>query len=236
MNAYLESAARAIALGGTTLLAAGAAQAQEPAGGWYVEGGLTWSMPKDSAGTIANAAFPGVPPTTLYLVNSVDDGWGGQLAFGYRSGRLRVEAEVGQTRNDGDSYTTLRPVQVTRPQDASFDVTRYMINTHLDLAENRWNPYLGFGAGWADVTLYAFGRPAPAPPTVPPMKMIDGSDTVLAYQFIAGIAYDFNPKLALTVRYRWFEAADAETVDMRGERISRETSGHNLDFGLRYRF
>jgi len=68
------------------------------------------------------------------------------------------------------------------------------------------------------------------------MRMIDGSDTVLAYQFMAGIAYDFNPRLALTVRYRWFEAGTAETADMRGERISRETSGHNLDFGLRYRF
>ncbi len=236
MNKYLESSARATVLVVMGMAVTKTALAQEGSGGWYVEGALTYSMLKDSAGTVANTVFNSAPPTTLHLVNSVDSGWGGHIAAGYKSGRFRVEAEIGRTNNDGDSYTTITPVQVTRPQEGRFDVTRYMFNTHLDLADNRWNPYIGAGAGFGDVRLYTFGTPAGAPPTIPPFAMIDDRDTVLAYQLIAGVAYEMRPGLLLTVRYRWFETADAEGLDSRGQRISREMAGHNLDFGLRYRF
>lgn len=217
------------------LSVAGVVQAADDASGWYIEGAATYSMLKDARGTVANTVFAGGPPTTLHLVNNVNDGWGGLFAFGYRAGRFRLEGEIGRTTNDGDSYTTLTPVQGTFPMEGKFDVTRYMVNTHLELGGGRWNPHLGIGVGKADVRLWTFGAPAAAP-NIPPRALIDDSDTVLAYQLIAGVAYDLRANLALTARYRWFETADPEGLDSRGERISREMSGHNLDIGLRYRF
>lgn len=230
----LNTKTSAIALCG--LLAAPIAQAQTT-DGWYVEAALTGSWLKDSEGSIFNApAYPFANPgSTLYQTGHVEAGWGGRIAVGYKSGRFRVEAEIGRTENDSDSYTATSPLQITVPQDGEYDVTRYMVNTYLDFGEGRWRPYAGVGVGMAEVDMYTFAAPA-ALPNIPPLVLIDDDDTVIAYQLMLGTAYSITPTLSLTAQYRWFETAQALGVDNRNERITREMAGHNLDVGLRWTF
>lgn len=217
------------------VLGAGGAAAQE-AGGWYVSGAVTRSSLDDSDGAVANAIGPGgVIIPSLLTTNSVEDGWGGHLAVGRSFGRFRAEAEWGYTENDADSYSVTSPFTATLPQDGENNITRYMLNGYAEMGEGRVRPYLGAGAGAAHVEVVTVATVAAAP-TAPPRRLIDDSDTVFAYQIMAGVGVPLSERLSLTAQYRWFDADTVEGRDARGERFTRGIEGHNIDLGLRLRF
>jgi opacity protein-like surface antigen len=210
------------------------AHAQEASDGhFYIAAAATGSDMKRPRQTIANAPTPG---STLQVVNAVDFGWGGQAAFGYSSGYFRIEAEVGRTENDSDSYTAITPLSITLPQKGKNNLTRFMANAYVQLPEGRWavSPYVGAGFGYARARVTTFAAPARAP-AAPPSQLIDQKDGDTAYQLIAGVAVPLTSRVALTVQYRWFDAGTAVGVDARGERMTRSLRGGNYDLGIRLR-
>ncbi|MBV9881530.1 MAG: outer membrane beta-barrel protein, partial [Sphingomonadaceae bacterium] len=155
---------KALLLAASAAMAPGTADAQPPANSWYVSAALTGSRLNKPDQTIANAPAPG---STLRIENDVNTGWGGMIAVGHAIGRLRVEAEFGHSANDSDAYTAISPLSITLPQNGENDVTRYMVNLHVDLTKGRVRPYLGVGAGVADVHVSTFAAPARAPMATP---------------------------------------------------------------------
>jgi opacity protein-like surface antigen len=201
---------------------------------WYISGALTGSFLKKPDQTIANAPTPGA---TLHVTNDVDSGWGGQVAIGRSLGAFRLEAEVGRTENDSNTYTATSPIHVTLPQDGKNNATRYMANAYYDFPQGTLPVkfYIGLGAGAADAHVTTFAAPARAP-AAPPSQLLDIKQTVFAYQLMGGLSHMLTERVGITMQYRWFDAGTIKGHDARGERATREMAGSNVDIGLRVLF
>jgi opacity protein-like surface antigen len=224
------------AVAGSASAAMAQEQTQEPEKGWYVSAAGTFSLLENSQGTVANAIGPGgIAILTLNSVNEVENGWGASVALGRDFGRIRVEAEVGYSENDASSYSVSSPFVITLPQDGRNDITRYMGNIYFDVTDSGIQPYAGAGLGVARVEVVTVATVAAAP-TAPPRRLIDDSETVFAYQLMAGVSVPVTGRLRLNAQYRWFDADRVRGVDGRGEEFTRTIQGHNIDLGLRFTF
>ena len=223
--------ASAIAFDAALAAASAQAQAQE---GWYAAGGATASFPNNPHQTVANAPMPG---STLKVVNNVDTGAGWQAAIGRAFRRFRVEAEIGRTENDPNSYTVTSPGSLanTIPETGEFAAMRYMANGYYDFLGGPVQPYLGAGVGVARVHVVTIAPRAPFP-TEPPRTLIDDSVSHFAWQVMAGVSAPVARKLSVTAQYRWFDAGTVKGQDMRGQRFTETMRGHNVDVGLRFTF
>jgi opacity protein-like surface antigen len=200
---------------------------------WYVAGGATLSLLNDPKSQIENAPTPGA---TLKIIDELSGtGWGGQLALGHRFDRLRVEAEVGRTRNDADFYTVTSPISNRLPQTGGDTITRIMANAYYDIPFGGIEPYLGFGIGEAmvDVTTNA-SRPF-GPPTAP-VQLIDDQVNGFTWQAIAGVAVPVSETFALTAQFRYLDAGTLHGKDTRGQPFQTSIAGPAIDLGVRYSF
>lgn len=218
---------------GLAAMAAPAAAQPVSGGAWYLEGGVTASLLNDSHGTVENVPAPGNPGATLAVKNEVETGWGGRLALGYSFGRFRAEGEVGYTENNSDRYTVSSPFVASVPQEGRNDILRFMANGYVDLATGSIRPYVGGGMGLARVKVVTVAATIVNPT---PMRLVDDSDTVFAYQLMGGAAVALGSNFWLTGQYRWFDAGTIEGKDGRGERFTRGISGHNIEAGVRITF
>lgn len=205
----------------------------QTADGWYgaISGGA--SLLKDTDGTIANAPTPG---STVRTQNDLDPGFGAQVALGRRAGALRIEGEVGYSRNDQDHYVAITPATGRIFADVRQTSLRAMANAYYDLTPVAGlQPYLGGGVGFSKIDLTFIAPRAPLP-TESPRELINDSDTRFTYQVIAGVAAPVTPTLSLTAQYRWLDAGRFQGVDSRGEATERDHRGHSFDIGLRFAF
>lgn len=110
-----------------------------------------------------------------------------------------------------------------------------LLNLYYDFpVSSNFEPYIGAGIGVSRAS--AEDVVATSPGTDLNVRL-DGSSTVLVYQLMAGIAYYFSPKTALTLGYRYFNVAkqsfDSEQV---GEVEADGFGIHNIELGLRFIF
>jgi len=206
-----------------------AAAKAEGLDGWYASASATLSVLNDTGGTIANAPMPG---STVRLENPIAAGYGGQLALGHSFGSFRVEGEFGFSHNTQDHYIAIVPPTGTIPADVKDDALRGMVNGYYDFSYGSVMPYVGAGVGIARIDINFFAPRAPFPMEAPRQLIKDG-DTRFAYQLMGGVAVPLSEDVALTLQYRWFDAGAVEAHDVRGERITRDHAGHNVDFGIR---
>lgn len=130
---------------------------------------------------------------------------------------LRTEVEFTYRENDFDELDT---------SVGSFDVdgdltsVALMGNVFYDFRSGSpWVPYAGGGLGAAIVTFDSAAH---------------DSDTVFAFQLGAGVGYEINPAITLSLDYRFFGTEDPEFDD--GGRFDLEYLNSSLWFGLRYNF
>ncbi len=197
--------------------------------GWYASASATLSLLNDTGGTIANAPMPG---STVRLENPLKTGFVGQFALGHSFGSFRLEGEIGFSRNTQDHYIAIVPPTGSIPANVKDDALRGMVNGYYDLSYGPVTPYVGAGIGFASIDIDFFAPRAPFPMEAPRQLIKDG-DTRFAYQLMGGIAVPVSEDLALTLQYRWFDAGTVEALDVRGERITRDHAGHNVDLGIR---
>jgi len=165
-------------------------------GAWYFgpEGGWTGLQ-----GT--KTSITGTNPITGQTFNvpinqSFNSGWNVGARAGYQLGPWRFEGEYTHRQNSGDVTGPLGRLKGT------FDTNSFMANGIYDFSLG-WpiTPHIGFGIGgvWADGTVNTtnFG------------SFSKSSDTLFAYQAIAGFRYMFNPSLALDLDYRYRGSSDA---------------------------
>lgn len=152
---------------------------------------------------VDDADFQIAPGT---VSTAFDGGYGLGAAFGKRLGAgsdrnsWRVEGELAYRSNDVDSHS-LGGASLPGAT-GKFTSTAVMANVLIDFnAASTFSPYLGGGLGLANVSADGFGVAA-----IP--SVVDGDDTVLAYQLIAGAGWDVSPKTELFAEYRYFATDD----------------------------
>ena len=105
-----------------------------------------------------------------------------------------------------------------------------MFNILYDIKTNSsWVPYLGGGIGYSQVFVDDL--------SVGGVTLVDDSAGAFAWQFKAGIAYEFNPSMAVTLGYRYF-GTDNVSFDSKigGSVNTGGTDIQNAELGFRFNF
>lgn len=115
--------------------------------------------------------------------------------------------------------------------DIGGDVTSLagMANVYYD-APLGWaiRPYVGAGVGVARID---------AELSLGALRLVDETDTVLAWQVMAGLSYPATERVSLSVGYRYFATQDAELSETVGGRtFDSEYRSHNVELGVRFSF
>jgi opacity protein-like surface antigen len=146
--------------------------------------------------------------------------FGGVL--GYDFGNFRLDAEITYRDNDIDL--------IGLPAEGSTSALSYMINGYFDIPTSMaLKPYLGGGIGYATVSINDANIPGVAP-------IADDSDSVLAYQFSAGVGYEISRTTTLSLGYRYFATEDPEMIDAFGTPFTTEYQSHEFSIGVRFLF
>lgn len=223
-------------LSGTATLAAAIAlaspaYAREDTDGWYLAAAGSVSLLDDSHTSIVNLP---IPPGHAETVNKMNTGYSFQAAIGRRIGNARVEIEGGYSHNKSDHLFVIVPPNGRIASEGGHKAWRLMANGYYDFGTGRLRPYLGAGAGYADIKARLFAARALFP-NEPPRLILDDHKGEFAYQAMAGAAYEIVPGLSLTAQYRWLSAGKVHFRDLGGIEHIREHHGHNIDIGIRVR-
>eukprot|EP01088_Endostelium_zonatum_P020093 TRINITY_DN723_c0_g2_i1.p2 TRINITY_DN723_c0_g2~~TRINITY_DN723_c0_g2_i1.p2 ORF type:complete len:374 (+),score=-24.92 TRINITY_DN723_c0_g2_i1:94-1215(+) len=202
---------------------------------WYVgiEGGAMIVEDIDyDIGTVNNAS-------------TVDHDYGYDVdgVIGYDFGGFRVETEVGyrSATVDGYSSTVVTPQfnaaggLGSRPA-GSFDnaggrtsALSFMLNGLLDFGDDDGiQGFVGGGVGVARVKAnYALSTRG---------NFVDDSDTVFAWQGLAGVRAPLTDHVDATLKYRFFNADNVRLVDVTNRTFEGRYRSHSILGGLTYNF
>lgn len=202
------------------------------ADGFYfgLSGGASWLADADNEGSGLSAE------------DTTDRGYvfGGSIVYAW-SGGWRAEAEVAHRRNDFDQVTIEADGGLgaqlglgslngaTLDIGGDVDSLAAMANVYYDFP-TAWaiRPYVGAGLGVARID---------AKLDLGPLRLVDESDTVLAWQLKAGLSYPATERISLSIGYRYFETQDAELSETVGGRtFDSEYRSHAVELGLRFSF
>lgn len=209
---------------------AGHAEAKD-ADDWYLAMSGSISLLEDSHTFVVGKP---VPPGFAKTVNVMDAGPGFQLAAGHRIGNARLEIEGGYARNNSDHYVAVVPANGRIAAQGGHTAWRVMANGYYDFGRGQFRPYVGAGAGYVDIKARNFAARPPFPNEAPRL-IINDHKGELAYQAMAGAAYEISPGVWLTAQCRWFSAGKVHFRDLANSEHIREHRGHNIDLGVRVR-
>ncbi|WP_277981945.1 outer membrane protein, partial [Sphingomonas phyllosphaerae] len=172
---------------------------------WYVgvEGGamIVEDIDWDIAGSTTSLTGTGTTDSKY--------GWDVDGIIGYDFGAFRLETEVGYRRASVDSFRTTAGVPISGTAQlpaGTYDnvggrtsALSFMVNGLLDFGEDDGlQGFVGGGAGVARVQ-------ARLNPTSS-YTLLDDSDTVFAWQALAGIRAPLSDHLDVSLKYRFFNA------------------------------
>lgn len=208
---------RILVAGVLLAFAAGAlAQAQDPKL-WYVAGGVGVRYSDDMD-------FTGTVPGTL----QVDPGYSANVAIGRYLDDIRVirlELEGIAARSRVAKFNSVNA-------GGQLENASLMVNFLYDIkTDSPWVPFLGGGIGYSRVRMNDVNSNG--------VTITDSEANGFAYQFKGGVAYEFNPSMAVTVLYRYF-ATDNLSFEgppqAPGTVKSDGIRSHNAEVGFRFNF
>ena len=172
-----------------------------------------------------------------------DYGWDADGVIGYDFGGFRVEAEGGyrQATVDGYRSTLGTPVFTSAGGLATTGASNFngaggktsalsfMLNGLLDFGDDDGiQGFLGGGVGVARVKarygLNRFGN------------FLNDSDTVFAYQGLAGVRAPITDRIDATLKYRFFTAPNVKLIDVSNRGFEGRFRSHSLLGGFTYNF
>lgn len=164
----------------------------------------------------------GVSTTTLE--SSPGFNVGGSLGYKFPFG-LRAEAEASWRRADADKLSS---GGISIDADGDVSAATFFGNLWYDVPTGTpFTPYLGGGLGVAIISadISSFG-----------IQIVDDDDTVLAWQFGAGLGYSISPTVTVFGDYRFVMTQDPSFVDTTNARFDSEYMAHNITAGVRVSF
>jgi opacity protein-like surface antigen len=220
-----------VGVAGAALVAAfatGTANAQ-----MYGTLGYGWSRLDNATTRIENGVSPGVD-AVFNLVSG--EGYSGRGAIGWDLGAMRIEGEFGVTKHDNDRYDSRVPPNISRDLDGAIDVFTGMINAYYDFNVGPgFTPYIGAGAGVAQVNIEAIG-PRPTAPNGAIVTMIKDEEIDAAWQIMGGVAIPVGGNLSVTAQYRYFSAGTVDVLDDQRRATHSDIKGDSWDLGVRMTF
>ncbi|HIJ81580.1 MAG TPA: porin family protein [Desulfuromonadales bacterium] len=161
---------------------------------------------------------------------------------GYDFGFLRMEGEVSYRKSEMQSITDTANGSRFRNSDGNLEMTAFMANAFINLANNSpVIPYLGGGVGFAVLHLSdTYGTSARSGSNSGSFSRSrlydDGDDTVFAYQFGGGIEIAINRRYSLDFGYRFFKT-DPATFNRNTDWVnSLRFESHNALAGFKAKF
>ena len=184
---------------------------------------------------------------TLNNAGTVDHkyGWDAGGTIGYDFGGFRVEVEGSYRRADVDSYTSTTTTPVFQATGNAVNVAQgtfddaggrtsalsFMLNGLLDFGpDDGLQGFVGGGAGVARVksrlALNTNGN------------FLNDSDTVFAWQALAGVRAPLTDNIDVTLKYRFFNADNVKLIDRGSSNRTNEGRfrSHSILGGLTYNF
>ena len=196
----------AVALGPTDILGLPGVYVAGSAGGGTLE---DFNIREQSTGNTFRA-----DPLAGYSVSG---------AVGLDFGIIRLEGEVFYNDNELDSFGGL-----FGSFDGNVETLAGMANIFLDIPTGIGiTPFFGGGIGYADVEADISGLFA---------NLVNDSDSGLAWQLRAGIAFAIFPYTDLTLGYRYFATEDLDMQNASGNVEVEGLSTHIGEIGLRFTF
>ncbi len=202
----------------------------------------SWYVGIEGGGMIVEDIDYDVVGTNRTGVASVDHDYGYDVdaVMGYDFGGFRLETEVGYRRAtvDGFSSTTLTNTGIGAGTVAagnydyaggSTSALSFMLNGLLDFgADDGIQGFVGGGVGVARVKAnYALTNRA---------NFLDDSDTVFAWQALAGIRAPLTDHIDATLKYRFFNAENVKLVDVANNTFDGRFRSHSILGGVAYNF
>ena len=174
--------------------------------------------------------------------NNNHAGWDVGGTIGYDFGPFRAEAEVSYRRVSGSEIRSsvglpinLSTGAATLPAGSYNQVgsktsaQSFMVNGLLDFGDdNGIQGFVGGGAGVSRVKNNLFLQGV--------SSTLDDSDTVFAWQALAGVRAPINKNVDVSLKYRFFNAPDVKLIDIGGNQWKGRFRSHSLLVGLTYNF
>lgn len=170
-------------------------------------------------------------------------GWDVGGVIGYDLGGFRIEADVSYRRAtvDGYSSTVTTPIYsaagaIANMPAGSYDYAggsssalSFMVNGLLDFGEDDGvQGFIGGGAGVARVKAdYGLNTNG---------SFLDDSDTVFAWQAVAGIRQPISDNIDVTLKYRFFNADNVKLIDATGREFEGRFRSHSILGGITFNF
>lgn len=204
-------------------------------GGWYFSGfgGANW---------LDDTSFDiGSPDVPAPVANAYDTGYVVGGAIGYDMGPamgpfgLRLEAELSYRDNEVKSHTVVNTGASLAGPFGSTSALAGMGNVLFDF--NTGSPFTFYGGGGLGVAKIEFDNHGASSILINNGRVLDDSDTVFAWQAIAGMGYEIAPNMVLDVQYRYFNASDVSLTPI-GSPYSSSTDyeSHAVVGGIRFKF
>ncbi|MFC7331776.1 OmpA family protein [Rhodocista pekingensis] len=202
------------------LVVPAAASAQQATGeGFYVgaQTGINWLQDTEFDGAIRNTA-------------TFDGAWTGVIEGGYRLGNgFRFGAEVGYTDHTIDQIKGGAAGRAGGAGD--INAWTFMATAYYDIdTGTAFRPYIGLGGGVIRAKVDG------AADVFAPGNRVSDSDSALAYQVAAGVAYAVSPNLDLTLGYRFLGSEDLDIRPTGGTQFDTDYQSHSVLVGVRWTF
>ena len=170
---------------------------------------------------------------TQGVKGEMDNGFTIAGTVGYDFGYFRVEGEAAYRKNDiGEIIINDEKTQ------SSGDVTSttFMLNGYFDFEnKTKFTPFVGAGIGYNHVKNDGTARYGGSTTVT-----YDDTDTVLAYQLTAGVAWEVTDAFVLDLSYRYLSADDIEVAGTSNWGFTVEDKidyeNHSYQIGFRWYF
>jgi opacity protein-like surface antigen len=187
------------------------------ADGIYISASVGYALLESTDATGANGVTTEIESKDGYVVRG---------ALGYEFKPLRAEIEGTYGSNEVETVNTLESAV-----SGEVKVGAVMLNGYFDIPLSLlWlRPYVGAGLGYASADFDTV--------TGPGLVTIDDKDTVFAYQFIGGIAFELVKPIVAFGEYRYFATSSFNVTNSAG--AGQEVDGltsHSFNLGVRIHF
>lgn len=213
----MKRVARSISLVALMALWSNGALSQQMQSDWYGELGAGVAFQSET-----DVSQSGFAASTDFDTGFIISG-----AIGRQYPMFRSDIELVYLTNDFDSISISGIGSA--PLDGDASTFAGILNVYYDFdTGTMWRPFVGAGLGFANVSVDG---------SIVGVPLVDDDDWVFAYQFKAGVSFQFDATTDFLINYRFSGTEDLDLNDSAGFPLSVDgVENHSVQAGVRFRF